>query len=284
MNCMTAFQGKVGVVVGGARGIGRAAALLLARQGARVVIQDAGVELDGTGHDPAPAQAVAQEIRELGGAALALDLDVTQPASPRQCVDAALSAFGRIDVGLYAAGVLRERPLLRCSDDDLDLLFAVQARGAFRFAREFAKTLVDQKIKGSLVLSSSPAGFAGTPGHAAIAAAALAVVGFAKTAATELRRHGIRINVLVPTARTRQTEHLPLFRSIRADSLSAEHAAHVACFLLSEAAGEVNGETIGVAGGRTYALRLNESPGTFVEGPPQPFEAMAARLREVLGR
>jgi hypothetical protein len=281
---MSAFEGKVAVVVGGGRGIGRATALLLARQGARVVVQDAGVDLDGSGHDRGPAEAVAQEIRELGGEALALELDATAAASPRACADAALQTFGRIDVGLYAAGIVRERPLLRCSDEDFDLLFAVHARGAFRFAREFAKTLVDQKAPGSLVLCSSPAGFAGTPGQAASAASALAVVGFAKTAATELRRNGVRINVLVPTARTRQTEQLPLFRSIRPDSLSAEHAAHVAGFLLSDASGEVSGETIGVAGGRTYALRLNESPGTFVEGPPQGFDAMAARLREILGR
>jgi NAD(P)-dependent dehydrogenase (short-subunit alcohol dehydrogenase family) len=281
---MGLFEGKVGVVVGGGRGIGRAAALLLAREGARVVIQDAGVELDGSGHDPAPAETVAREIRELGGNALALDLDASLATAPRQCLDAALRAFGRVDCALYSAGVLRERPLLRTSDEVFDLPFAVHARGAFRFAREFARRLVESKTQGSLVLSSAPAGFAGTPGQAALAASALAVVGFAKTAATELRRHGIRVNVLVPTARTRQTEHLPLFRSIRPDSMSAEHVAHVACFLLSEASSEVNGETIGVAGGRTYALRLNESPGTFVEGPPQPFDAIAARFREVLGR
>jgi NAD(P)-dependent dehydrogenase (short-subunit alcohol dehydrogenase family) len=281
---MGAFDGKVGIVVGGGRGIGRAAALELAREGARVVIQDAGVEVDGSGHDPAPARAVAAEISALGGAALPLDLDVGQAGSARQCLDAALSAYGRVDVGFYAAGALRERPLLRCSDQDFELLFGVQALGGFRFVREFAKTLVDQKQPGSLLLCSSPAGFAGTPGHSAIAAAALSVVGFAKTAATELRRHGIRVNVLVPTARTRQTEHLPLFRSIRPDSLTAEHAGHVACFLLSEAAGEVNGETIGVAGGRTYSVRLNESPGIFVEGAPQPYATMAERLREVLGR
>jgi NAD(P)-dependent dehydrogenase (short-subunit alcohol dehydrogenase family) len=248
------------------------------------VIQDAGVEIDGSGHDPRPAQTVAEEIRALGGEALALDLDAGQPLAARQCVDAALHAYGRVDLGFYAAGLLRERPLLRCTDEDFDLPFAVHAQGTFRFVRELARTLIEQKVQGSMVLSSSAAGFAGTPGHAAMAASALAVVGFAKTAATELRRHGIRINVLVPTARTRQTEHLPLFRSIRPDSLSAEHAANVACFLLSSDAGEVDGETIGVAGGRTYSLRLNESPGTFVEGPPVSFAAMAARFQEVLGR
>jgi NAD(P)-dependent dehydrogenase (short-subunit alcohol dehydrogenase family) len=281
---MDALEGKVGIVVGGGRGIGRAAAFQLAREGVRVVIQDAGVEIDGTGHDPTTAHAVAEEIAAQGGSALALDLDANQPGAARACLDAALAAYGRIDVGFYAAGALRERPLLRCSDQDFELLFGVQALGSFRFVREFARTLIEHKRQGSLVLCSSSAGFAGTPGQSAIAAAALGVVGFAKTAATELRRHGIRINVLVPTARTRQTEHLPLFRSIKPESLSAAHAAHVACFLLSDAAGEVNGETIGVAGGRTYAVRLNETPGSFVEGPPPPYAALATRLRDVLGR
>jgi NAD(P)-dependent dehydrogenase (short-subunit alcohol dehydrogenase family) len=110
----------------------------------------------------------------------------------------------------------------------------------------------------------------------------MAVVGMVRAAASELRRQGVRVNCLVPTARTRLTEELPLFRTIRPDSLSAEHAAEVACFLLSDAALDVSGEVIGVAGGRTYAFRSGETPGLFEEGPAVPLGRLNDRFREVL--
>jgi len=281
---MKAFEDKVVIVVGAGRGIGRATALALAAHGARLVVQDNGVSLDGTGEDESVVAGLVDDLKALGADAIGLATDASAAGAARATVDAALTAFGRVDAGFYAAGLLREKPLLRVSDDDLDRLLDVQARGAFRFAREMAKSFVELKVRGSLLLCSSPAGFAGTPGQAGLAAAALAVVGFARTAATELRRQGVRINVLVPTARTRMTEDLPLFRSIRPDSLSAEHAAQVACHLLSAAADEVSGEVIGVAGGRSYAFRSQESPGVFLEGPPAALEVLAARFREVLGQ
>jgi NAD(P)-dependent dehydrogenase (short-subunit alcohol dehydrogenase family) len=279
---MGAFDEQVAIVVGGGRGIGRATALALAREGARVVIQDPGAASDGSGHDPALARAVADEIRAAGGAALALDLSATRDGAASACVEAALHSYGRVDAGFYAAGVMRERQLVRASDQDFDLLFDVHARGAFRFARELAKAFIEQKRGGSLLLCSGAAGFAGTPGQTALAASAMAVVGMVRAAASELRRQNVRINCLVPTARTRLTEDLPLFRSIRPDSLTPEHAAEVAAFLLSEAAHEVSGEVIGVAGGRTYAFRTSETPGLFEEGAAVPLGRLAGRFREVL--
>jgi NAD(P)-dependent dehydrogenase (short-subunit alcohol dehydrogenase family) len=280
---MGVFEDKVVVIVGGGRGIGRASALALAREGARVVIQDPGVDSDGRGGDATLAESVAAEIVAAGGQALALSTSALAPNAAKELLAATLERFGRVDGGLYAAGIVRERPLLRLSDEDFDLTLDVQARGAFRFARELANALVEQRRGGSLVLCSSPAGFAGTPGQTGLAASALAVVGLARAAASELRRQGVRINALVPTARTRLTEGLPLFRSIRPDSLSAEHVAEVVCFLLSDAAHEVSGEVIGVAGGRTYAFRSVETPGVFTEGPAAPALGLAARLPEVLG-
>jgi NAD(P)-dependent dehydrogenase (short-subunit alcohol dehydrogenase family) len=279
---MGAFEEKVVIVVGGGRGVGRASALALAREGARLVIQDPGAESDGTGHDPDVARAVADEIRAAGGAAIALDLSATREGAAAASVEAALHTFGRVDAGLYAAGVMRERPLLRASDQDFDLLIDVHARGAFRFARELAKALVEQKRGGSILLCSGAAGFAGTPGQTGLAASAMAVVGLTRAAASELRRQNVRINCLVPTARTRLTAELPLFRTIRSDSLSPEHAAEVACFLLSDAAQEVSGEVIGVAGGRTYAFRTSETPGLFEEGAPSALARLNGRFREVL--
>jgi NAD(P)-dependent dehydrogenase (short-subunit alcohol dehydrogenase family) len=246
------------------------------------VIQDPGADSDGNGHDPEVARAVADEIRARGGAALALDLNATCDGAAAASVEAALQSYGRLDGGFYAAGVMRERPLVRASDQDFDLLFDVHTRGAFRFSRELAKALVEQKRGGSLLLCSGAAGFAGTPGQTALAASAMAVVGMVRAAASELRRQNVRINCLVPTARTRLTEDLPLFRTIRPDSLSAEHAAEVASFLLSDQAQDVSGEVIGVAGGRTYAFRTSETPGLFEEGAAVPLGRLAGRFREVL--
>lgn len=278
---MGVFTDKAFLVVGGGRGIGRATALALARQGARVVIDDSGCDASGEGHDPNVATEVAAEIKALGGEALAFALDARLPETPKQLIDACIKAFGGVHGGLYCAGFTRERALLRMSDEDLDSLLDVHLRGAFRFTRDLGRALVDQRQGGSIVLCSSPAAFFGSASQGGAAAAAGAVASLARTAATELRRQGIRVNGLVPTARTRLTEQLPLFRSIRADSLSAEHVANVACHLLSDAAQEVHGELIGVAGGRTYAFRISETSGLFKEGPPVDGGELATSWREV---
>lgn len=278
---MGVFTDKAFVVVGGGRGIGRATALALARHGGRVIVDDSGCDANGEGHDPNVAAEVVAEIKAQGGEALAFAHDARDREAPQRLVEACVKAFGGVHGGLYCAGFTRERPLLRMSDEDLDSLLDVQLRGAFRFTRDLGRVLVEQRQGGSIVLCASTAAFFGTAAQAGAAAAAGAVASLARTAATELRRQGIRVNGLVPTARTRLTEHLPLFRSIRSDSLSAEHVANVVCHLLSDAAQDVHGELIGVAGGRTYAFRISETSGLFKEGPPVEWGELAASWREV---
>ncbi len=276
-----AFKGKVAVVVGGGRGIGRAVALGLSREGAQLVIADSGCDTDGTGHDAAVAQAVADEVRMVGGEAIALALDAAEPDAARHMMDAARQAYGRVDVGFYAAGISREKPLVRLADPDFEAIFDVHVRGAMRFTRELATVMIEQRQGGSILLTTSASGLFGTSHQTALSMAAGAVAALSKTAATELRRHGIRVNAIAPTARTRLTEDLPLFQSIRADSLSVEHVVPVACHLLSDASAEVHGELVGVAGGRIYAFRTNETSGLFQEGPPVSLAALATSFREV---
>jgi len=275
------LEGKVAVVVGGGRGIGRAVALGLAREGARVVITDSGCAPDGTGHDASVAQAVADEVRALGADALALDLDASASDAARHMMDATRQEFGRVDVGFYAAGITREKALVRLVDSDFEAVFDVHVRGALRFTREVATAMIEQRTGGSILLAMSAAGLFGATQQTSLGMAAGAVAALTKTAATELRRHGIRVNAIAPTARTRLTENLPLFQSIRADSLSAEHVVPVACHLLSEASADVHGELIGVAGGRIYSFRTNETSGLFQEGPPVELAALATKFREV---
>ena len=275
------FEGKVALIVGGGRGIGRAVALGLSREGAKVAIADSGCATDGTGHDATVAQAVADEVRMAGGEAMAIAVDASSPDASRHMMDAVRQSYGRIDAGFYSAGISREKPLVRLSDADFEAVLDVHVRGALRFTRELATVMVEQRQGGAILLTTSGSGLFGTSHQTALSMAAGAVIALTKTAATELRRHGIRVNAIAPTARTRLTEDLPLFQSIRSDSLSPEHVVPLACHLLSEASSDVHGEVLGVAGGRMYAFRTNETSGLFQEGPPVSLAALAAGFREV---
>jgi NAD(P)-dependent dehydrogenase (short-subunit alcohol dehydrogenase family) len=283
---MTEFADKVAIIVGGASGVGRATAEALGRLGCRLVIADLGCAPDGTGHDPDVVADTAQQLEDAGAEVLALALDAAEPASAHQLVEAALARFGRVDLGVYCAGFHHERALLRGDGEaELERVLAVHLFGAMRFTQELARALVAAKSAGSIVLATSAAGFFGSAGHGALAVASGGLVGFVKTAATELRRHKIRVNALVPTARTRLTEQLPLFASIRAESLTPGHVAQGICHLLSEAAADVLGEVIGVAGGRIYAFRHAETSGAFLEGDTLPsLASIAASWRDVTRR
>jgi NAD(P)-dependent dehydrogenase (short-subunit alcohol dehydrogenase family) len=282
---MTEFSSKVAVIVGGASGVGLATAKALGSLGCRLVIADLGCAIDGTGHDPDVVSRAAQELEALGVEVLALPLDAAEPSTAKVLIDAAIARFGRVDLGVYCAGFHHERALLRTVDAELERVLAVHLFGPMRFAQELARALIAAKTGGSIVLATSAAGFFGSAGHSAIAVAGGGLVGFVKTAATELRRHNIRINALVPTARTRLTEKLPLFATIRTDSLTPEHVAQGFCHLLSTAAVDVHGEVIGVAGGRIYAFRHAETSGAFLEGEQPPsLASIAASWRDVTRR
>ncbi len=278
---MGAFTNKTFVVVGAGRGIGRATALALAKEGARLVLNDFGCDVDGQGHDPKVIEEVVAEVRALGAEALGFAFDASEKDASARLAAAARDTYGALHGGFYSAGILRERAILRTRDEDLDALIDVHFRGAFRFVRDLGQALVEQRNGGSLLIASSPSAFFGTANQAGLAATAGAIASLVRTAATELRRHGIRVNAVLPTARTRLTEHLPLFQSIRQDSLRPEFVAQVACHLLSEASADVHGELVGVAGGRTYAFRMSETSGLFRDGGPLDLGALAEGFREV---
>lgn len=281
---MSEFADQVAVIVGGAHGVGRATALSLARLGVRLVIADAGTGSDGEGRDPEVVAALAHELSSSGAQVLALPLDVSAPEAASTLVQAAIERFGRLDHGVYCAGFHHDRALLRTGDDELSRVLAVHLFAPVRFARELARSLIAGQHGGSIVLASSASGFFGSAGQSSLAIAAGGLAGFVRTAATELRRHKVRLNVVVPTARTRLTEQLPLFTSIKPESLSPEHVAQGIVHLLSPAAADVQGEIIGVAGGRIYAFRHAETSGAYLEGAPPSLEAIAGAWRDVTRR
>ena len=281
---MTEFKGKAGIIVGGANGVGRATADALADLGAELLLVDLGSDVEGKGTDPTVVDQAAEAIARRGGKAHPLVLDAALPSAASTIVAHARAHLPTLDFGIYCAGYRHDRMLLRCPEEELERVLGVHLLGPLRFARELARELVTSKREGSIVLATSGSAFAGSAGQSATATAAGGVVGFVRTAAAELRRQGIRINAIVPTARTRQTSGLPLFESIRADSLTPEHVAQAIAHLLSPAARDVHGEAIGVAGGRIYAYRTAETSGAYLEGPPATLPAIAAAWRDVTRR
>jgi hypothetical protein len=269
------LQGRVLLVTGAARGIGRACVDALAAEGASLFLVDSGCELDGTGGDTGLIEAVVRDLSARGVAVEGRADDVAAPDAAASMVAQAIARFGRLDGVVHAAGLWADQSVLRLDPAVLDRVIATQLVAAFALVRHAGEAMVAQK-SGSIVLMAGTSAFFGARGHAAMGAAQAGVVALARTSALELRRHHLRVNAVCPTARTRQTEQLPTFAAIDPASMSPEHVAHVVAFLLSDLAADVNGEAVGVAGSRVYAIRARETPGAFGEGPPLTLDALAA--------
>jgi NAD(P)-dependent dehydrogenase (short-subunit alcohol dehydrogenase family) len=205
------LDGKTALVTGAGRGIGREHALLLATEGANVVVNDLGGGFDGSGAASGPAEEVAAEIRARGGQAVANGDDVSDASGAQHLVDAALSAFGRLDVVINNAGILRDRVLVNLSDEDWDRVLAVNLRGTFLVTRAAgnhwrAESKAGREVAASVVNTSSESGVFGNPGQANYAAAKAGVASLTQVASKELGRYGVRVNAILPQARTRLTE------------------------------------------------------------------------------
>lgn len=215
---MGVLDGRVAIVSGGGRGLGRAHALLLAAEGARVVVNDLGTTVEGepesTSPERSPAHAVAEEIRRLGGEAVASTEDVTQFAAGERLVSTALDHFGRLDVLVNSAGNLRDRALVRMTEEDWDAVIGVHLKGHFvptRFAAAYwrSEAKAGRPVQAAIVNTTSTSGLAGNPGQAHYGTAKAGVAAFTLIAAQELARYGVRVNAVSPVARTRMTETLP---------------------------------------------------------------------------
>src|SRR5215831_5691738 len=208
---MPNLQGKVAIVTGAGRGIGREHALALAREGASVLVNDLGASLAGEGADEAPALAVVREIEALGGAAAANGDNVADFAGAKRLVDQAIESFGRLDILVNNAGILRDRMLVNMEEHEWDAVIAVHLKGHFApthhaaaYWRERAKEGED--VRARVINTSSPSGVFGNVGQANYGAAKAGIAGFTLIAAQELGRYGVTVNALAPNARTRMTE------------------------------------------------------------------------------
>lgn len=257
------LDGKTIIVTGAGRGIGRDHALLFAQEGANVVVNDLGGAQDGSGAQAGPAQGVVDEIKAAGGNAVANGDDVSDAAGAARIVSTALDTFGGVHGLVNNAGILRDRVLVNIDDDDWDLVLRVNLRGTFLMTREVARYWREQskagnEVSGSVVNTSSESGVFGNPGQANYSAAKSAVATVTQVASKELQRYGVRVNAILPQARTRLTE------SAFGDALAGKEGefdrfdpANVSPFvgyLLSPAC-QLSGEVFLVGGSRVQRIQ-----------------------------
>ena len=260
---MGLLDGKSAVITGAGHGIGRATALLFAREGARVVVNDVGASRTGEGSAHDAADAVVAEIRAAGGSAVASYDSVTTPAGASAIVATALREHGGIDVLVNNAGILRDKTLLKLEPADWQAVLDVHLTGTFYCTQAAAAPMKDRK-SGRIVNTTSVSGLLGNFGQANYAAAKAGIYGLTRTASIELQRYGITVNAVAPIAKTRMTEDLPMFAKI-ADTLSPEHVAPAHLFLASDLCGERTGVVLAVAGARMSVYKVVESAGRFKE-------------------
>jgi NAD(P)-dependent dehydrogenase (short-subunit alcohol dehydrogenase family) len=208
---MPKLDGKVAVVTGAGRGIGREHALALARAGAKIVVNDLGASLAGEGTDTGPAHDVVQEIEALGGEAVADGENVADFAGAKRLIDGAVAAFGRLDILVNNAGILRDRMLVNMEEHDWDAVIDVHLKGHFAPTRHAAaywreRSKAGDQVAARVINTSSPSGVFGNVGQLNYGAAKAGIVGFTLIAAQELQRYGVTVNAIAPNARTRMTE------------------------------------------------------------------------------
>jgi NAD(P)-dependent dehydrogenase (short-subunit alcohol dehydrogenase family) len=211
---MGALDGRVAIVTGAGRGIGREHALLFAAEGARVVVNDLGGAVDGSGGDVTAAEQVVTEIKAMGGEAVANGDDVTSWEGGRSLVDAAVGTFGDLHVLVNNAGILRDRVIVNMTEEEWDRVIEVHLKGHFvpvRHAAAYwrARSKSGEDVRASVVNTSSTSGLLGNPGQANYGAAKAGIASFTVIAAQELGRYGVRVNAIAPAARTRMTESTP---------------------------------------------------------------------------
>jgi NAD(P)-dependent dehydrogenase (short-subunit alcohol dehydrogenase family) len=260
--------GKVAIVTGGGRGIGRAIAELMAKEGARVVVCDIGASLTGSGSDEGPAQEAVAAIKKAGGEAIASTLSITEPKNAEAIVKSAIDAFGRVDILVNNAGILRDVIFHKMSHSDWSDVIAVHLNGSFNMSRAVAGHFREQGA-GSYVHMTSTSGLIGNFGQANYMAAKLGIMGLSRGIALDMQRFGVRSNCIAPFAFTRMIESIPAQndeekrRIERLAQMTPDKIAPLAVYLGADGASGISGQI--------FAVRNNE---IFLFNQPRPVRVM----------
>lgn len=268
---MKLLEGKVAIVTGAGRGLGREEALELARQGAKVVVNDVGGGFDGKGEHHGPADEVVEEIRKMGGEAVPSYESVSSFEGAKKIVETALENFGKLDILVNNAGILRDRMIFNMTEEEWDDVINVHLKGTFNCTRHACAYWREQHkagkpVSGRIINTASDAGLLYNPGQSNYGAAKAGIVAFTLIVAKEMEKYGVTANVIVPLARTRlTTEATPSMAPLMStpeemekrfgfDILSPANAAPLVAYLASDLAAGITGRVIRIVGGTVWVL------------------------------
>jgi NAD(P)-dependent dehydrogenase (short-subunit alcohol dehydrogenase family) len=286
------LKGKVAIVTGAGRGIGRGEVLALASEGANVIVNDMGAALDGSGADTTPAEEVVQEVKKMGCQAVADYGNVVETETGERLVKMALDNFGRLDIVVNNAGILRDRMLFNMAPEEWDAVIAVHLRGHFNLSRP-AAVHFRQERKGGVIINTSSTSGLGNAGQANYAAAKEGIVGLTRTLARELGRYGVRANAIRPGAATRMTLSPDMKarfersgeegqrRLAEMAKRGPEHIGPLVAWLCSDEAANINGRTFLVRAGFIGLYSEPEIVGSIDSSEPWTVDNISSRISSV---
>jgi len=281
---MGLLDGKVALVTGAGGGIGREHALALAKAGAKVVVNDLGGARDGTGGSAAMADQVVQEIRDLGGEAASNYDSVAEVAGGAAMVQTAVDSFGRLDVVVNNAGILRDKTLSKMDEAMWDVVVAVHLKGTYCVTQPAFNHMKERGGGGVIINTSSTSGLNGNFGQCNYGAAKAGIAGFTRCLAQEGQRYGIRSFILAPVAFTRLTDDLPGFQDEKMkERLDPGLISPLVVYLASDLSSDQNGTTFYVGGGRIAEMKVVTAPGVIKkeDGGLWSAEEIAAKMPEI---
>jgi len=283
-------DGRVAIVTGAGRGIGREHSLLLAAQGAKVVVNDLGGSRDGEGSDTGPAQEVVDEIVAAGGEAVANTDDISDFKGAESLINAGIEAFGKVDVLINNAGILRDRMLVNMTEAEWDAVIGVHLKGTFGPAHFAAnhwrdRSKAGEEVDARIINTTSPSGIYGNVGQTNYGAAKAGIASFTIIAAKELGRYGVTVNAIAPAALTRMTEDLGMGAAndeIK-EAMSPKHIAPVVCWLASPLSKSVTGRVFDVSG-RMLSVSEGWHRGPSIENPDADPEVLGHAVLDLVAQ